>query len=467
MLLLKLNANIKMVTIISNKTKYRILTNNSQTLEHLQLKSIYILLSTEYTGRYVIMADNYLAEKKTDQDILKIYTLGRFQVCYDGQKLFADTGRYQKIGDLFMYLITHRGKPSAPDVVMETLWPEREYSNPRNVLKNMVYRLKQNLEELGVPDARSFIIQTFGGYKWNSDARCWLDVDVFESLCKEASDLYETEPALAAEKYRQALYLYQGHYFPECQSSEWILSRRHYYRRLFVRSVTELLSYQKERGMYEQMAEDCEKVFSVEDFDETVHLFYMEALLEEGKASQARAHYEYITSLNYREHGAKPSPAIQHIYRLIKAQSEKNKLDLADLQELLQEKEDPQGALLCEPDTFRLFCRLERLRADRAGLPVHLGLLTLTGPELKVNGSPQLKECREQLRKILLSSIRKVDILSPWNENQYALLLPGLTEAQSEIIMQRVHRAFKSNVKTDKATLRYNLYPVTPVDEEK
>ncbi len=390
--------------------------------------------------------DNSAKWERPADDVLKIYTLGRFQVCYGGKKLFEETGRYQKIGDLLMYFITYRNKPAPPEVILETLWPDSEYANPKNVLKNLVYRLKQSLEELQVPDAKTYITSTYGGYSWNNSSRYWVDADEFEKLSVQARDTLKHDPVLAINKYREALSYYLGNYYPECPECQWVIPKRHHYRSLFVRSASELFATQKEYHFFAQMAEDCEKVLAIEGFDENIHLYYMEALIEEGKTAQARNHYEYITALNYNELGSKPSPAMQRIYKTIKAHTDKEVPEFEDFQKFLADDDYPQKALICEPDTFRLLCRLEKSRAERAGRPVHLGLITLAGPDMVQPGAGlHFKEQKKQLKDVLQSTLRKVDVISLINGDQFALLFPGLDYKQSETVMQRIETAYNSS----------------------
>ncbi len=401
-------------------------------------------------------------ENLPGNNTLRIYTLGRFQIRFGDRMLVDATGRFKKIGELLMYLITHRGKHSTPETILETIWPDHDYTNPRNVFKNMIYRLKQDLEQMQIPEAKALISYSYGAYGWNINAQYWLDADVFESLCQEARSLSKIDPFLAAEKYREALTLYLGHYLPECQPCSWVMTKRHYYRRLFVRSVSDLLAFQKEHRLFSQMAEDCERALSIEDFDEKIHLFYMEALLEEGKTAQAKTHYEYITSLNYHEHGEKPSPAMQRIYKAIKSNSAKAELDYTDLRQMLVERDEAQGALFCEPATFRLFCRLERRRAERENRPVHVGLLSLTGPTFHTAPSKQLQQSMECLREVLTKSLRRADMISPWNDTQFAVLLPGLNLEQAENLLQRVREKFKEARLVEDLVLRSSVHSFLP-----
>ena len=408
------------------------------------------------------MVIRYQPDQKTREKQLAIYTLGRFQVKFGDQVLFNEHTRSHKLGDLFMYLITQQGKQAPSEAILESLWPDQEYANPKNALKNMVYRLKKIMQEFQVPDAQSFILYSYGGYSWNSESAYWLDAEAFEQLCQQARSTAKTDPLQAADRYREALALYRGPYLPECHYSDWVLPRRHYCRQLFVRSVAELLALQKEHKLFSQMTEDCEKVLYIEDFEENFHHYYLEALLQEGKTAQARAHYEYITSLLYQELGAKPSPAMRRIYRAIKTQMEKPDMDFNDLQELLKERDDEEGALLCEPDFFRYLCRLEKRRAERQDLPVHLGIFSLTGPNFQPLPPGQLTQCMEHMQKVLLARLRKGDVIASWNDNQYTVMLPRVNLEQAESVLQRIHNAIISACPKDEVVLRSSVHPILP-----
>ncbi len=394
--------------------------------------------------------------------LLKIFTLGRFQLCLGERRLFDHAGRAHKTGDLLMYLITNRGKHIPPDTIMDTIWPEHDYSDPRNVLKNMIYRLKHSFEEIQVPGAKALISYSYGGYGWNVNAPYWLDADAFESLSQVAHGLIKVDPLQAAARYREALALYHGHYLPECQDVHWVLPKRYYYRRLFVRSVSELLAFQKEQRLFSDLVEDAEWALSIESFDESINIFYMEALLEEGKTARARDHYEYITALNYYENGSRPSPAMQKIYKAIQRQSDQAALDFNDLRRMLSEKDADKGPLLCDPDTFRLLCRLEKRRAERDNRPVQLGLLTVMVPGLQTPLPEQLKPATDCLRGILLEKLRRADVISLWNEYQFIVFLPGLAPDQAEALLKRITAAFKDRCLYKDITLKSSVHSFLP-----
>ena len=408
------------------------------------------------------MGDAFLSKKGTNNEQLQVFSLGRFEVYYGKDKLFDETGRYQKLIDLFMFFISHRGKPFYPETILDTLWPEKEYSDPRNVMKNMVYRLKHELEDAGLPEAKSYISFVQGGYMWNSNVPCWIDADAFKALCESAGRMVEKDPFGAIETYREALQIYQGHYLPGIRDDLWVLPIRQSYRQLFLRSISKLMNLQKEYHLFTQMALDCEAFLEIECFDEDLHLFYLEALLGEGKTTQALSHYKYITSLKYNELGAKPSTAMQQVYQAISLHSDKEKPKRSELHELLTEQDSALGAQLCDPKTFHLFFRLEKCRAEREGTPVHMGIISIIGNTSCLPGSTQYTEMVEYLQQLIQTSLRRSDMFSNWDESHFTLLLQGVDIDQAESVLTRIKETFRAKYPNDELCLSSSVHRIMP-----
>jgi DNA-binding SARP family transcriptional activator len=399
---------------------------------------------------------------EVNDDKLRIYTLGRFVVCRGTESLSDDHCRSRKIWDLFMYIITNREKPLTPENITETLWPKQDYDNASSVVKNLVHRLRRRVDAADTDALNSLLINAHGCYSYYPDYKYWLDAEEFEKLCHEARDLVRIDPNQACAKYRQALELYNGEYLPESPYSDWLLPIRHYYRQLFIESVTKLLSLLKELKQYSQMLEECKKALSVEQFEESLHVRYIEALLGEGETSRARAHYEYCSSLFYQEFGTKPSPALTKLYRAILQQDGKTEIDFKDIHDVLSEADEAEGAIFCQSDVFRILCKMKRRMAEREDIPIHVGLIALYTGGYQMPPEDDLYEKMNVLKDLLAETLRKGDVCSAWNENQYAILLPGANQEQAGAVLNRVTESFDQNYPQHDLILQISAHSLAP-----
>lgn len=361
-----------------------------------------------------------------------------------------------------MFIITNRYRKLTPEFIAESLWPEQDYVCANDSVKNLVYRLRKQLADYEHNDKGSLIISDQGCYCWNTAYPYWFDVEEFERLCSDANLIKETDPEGASQLYRKALSCYQGDYLQEKTASEWIYPLRRYYHQKYIENLIVLLQLLKQLDRNEQIIKECEKAVLIEQFDEDIHLYYIEALINKGKISQARDHYEFVTSLYYRELGTKPSVALTKLYRTIQGLSEEHHFRMADIRDILQERDMAEGALHCEPDYFRFLCKMERRRATREDRPIHLGLISITDAEYHLPLPELLKKPMDTIRKILLISLRRGDVFSLWNEGQYVVLLPGSTRENAELSLSRISNMFKEEARVSNYVVRTSVYPIIP-----
>ncbi len=348
---------------------------------------------------------------------LEVFTLGRFLVKRGSKVLSEEFGRSHRLWTLFNYLITHRGKMIPAEVLIETLWPEEELANPKSALRSIIYRLRRLLEN------STNIIASQGAYGLNVNGDYWLDVEIFQRLCQEAHQLADIDQTEAINTYQQGLALYQGDYLAHCPYEEWTMVVRDYYRRIYLDGVLELCGLLKNAHRYQELRKICTDSFLVEPFCQELHEYYIDALAAEGKTSQAQHHYEYASSLLYRECGIQPSLKMRELYRQLKQAH-----GYADTN-LLQP--EARGALVCTPGVFRALYELENRRQERKGQPVFLECLTIAPP----NCSP---EAMDELQESLRSNLRKGDVVCRWSENQFLLLLTGLERTQAGNVIDRI-----------------------------
>jgi two-component SAPR family response regulator len=375
---------------------------------------------------------------KATNDRLEIHTLGQFTASR-GDRVLSDVScRSAKLWELFKYLLTKRGSSIPAEVILETIWPEQEYSDARRALRTLVHRLRKLVD--GAPDrGESYIKFSHSCYGWNCGQDSWIDADEFESLCLQAEAAMADDSNAATGIYQKAVSLYKGDYLRELVYSEWVLPVRSYYRRLYLEAVFRLTELLKNAGKHTEIIKVCEKAFQVEPFEEDLHLSFLRALLETGNQKQALCHYEYITGIFYREMGVKPSAALKNIYRRIKTAGPET--DLAALQDDGEEN-DARGAFFCGPEVFRSLYSLEKRRMARTGQAVYVGLLSLSAAGSGGQPPEKLPEASERLLAVLKNGLRRGDAVARWNKAQFSVLLPGLDQEQAEKIMSRLLGGF-------------------------
>ncbi len=401
----------------------------------------------------MIESDNQvLKENKTERG-LKIYTLGRFSVYRGSENLSAKHGRFTKTWELFLYLITYRHKLTPLEKIYETLWPDEEWSDPKKNIKNMIHRLRKLIGDEETVTKNVAIVYSQGCYCWNCCSAYWLDVEEFELRCREAVELSEDNSISAVEKYKEALELYRGDYLTEFMELYWLAPARLHYHQLFLKSVLDLLKIYKKTRKYNEIVKLCENAFIIEQFDEELHLNYIDALIKVDKIAQARAHYQYITSQLYKEFGAKPSEALQRIYSVIKNKEKRHEFGIGDFKTILELYEQEEGSLLCEADTFTMLCQLERKRAKRQNSPLCLAIITLTSPDYRLPPPNELNEAMDTLNKVIMHNLREGDFYSRWNESQFAILLIDMDINMSEKVLLRIKNKADEKIKTKTAVV--------------
>jgi len=372
-----------------------------------------------------------------------IYTLGKFYI-RDGDNIVSEsTSRSKRMWEVFKYLLSHRDKSFFPEIILDKIWPEKDYSDPNTVMRAQMFRLRQALSA-GEPE-RSLsanIVFSQGCYHWENNIVCWIDADEFKDLAARAKVAGGNNPEEAIRLYQDAIDIYKGEYLPESSFSEWIAPIRSYYHDIYISCVFDLVDLLKGRHAYEQIIRLCEKAAAIDYFEEGIHVRMIEAMLAEGLTTRARAHYNEVTSTFYREMGVKPSDEMKKLYRMVGIETGTFELDLSTIQEGMKSKQKIKGAYLCDAELFRYFYKLEQLRGERNDHTVFLCLLTVGAGDYSKLPADLLKKLTLNLQDVIMNSLRKGDLVTKWNEAQFLLLLPGLKVEQAAKVMDRIESVF-------------------------
>ncbi|QGU00280.1 hypothetical protein SYNTR_1686 [Candidatus Syntrophocurvum alkaliphilum] len=392
---------------------------------------------------------------------LVIKTFGKFEISRGTQVYSQSHTRSYKMWELLKYIITYRDRILLPEAIMDTLWPEEEYTDSKHALRTLVYRLRNILD---MEELKQFTCIKFnqGGYCWNKESNYELDTEEFERLLNEANSEEINNPTGSIHKYTQALELYKGDYLAENLYQEWVIPIRHYYLRRYLEGSKRLLNLLKKEKQYTNIISTCEKALEIDYYDESIHLFFLDALVKDGRIKQAEQHYQNMSKSFYKELGVKPSVEMQNIKGYLNGETNNTELRLLDIEKRLnEEKEKSIGAFLCDIDIFNYLYKLECRRSERNESKAILVALSLTDLKYQGRNNEKMKEILGYLQELLVKNLRKGDTVTCWNDRQCLLILNSLNEKQAENVLKRIDKVFKTKSSEEKVFLRIEMKKIT------
>jgi DNA-binding SARP family transcriptional activator len=380
--------------------------------------------------------------------------------------LSDDCKRSQQLWNLFKYILTYRNKRIIQEKFFDILWIDKECDNPVKALQNLIYRLRMLLNYEGInKDGESITNYTQGCYSWNKEFHYWTDVDEFEDLYKKAKASEKNDEFINAIKfYQSALMLYKGDYLSEDSYNEWVTPVRNYYHRIYMDIIDRLVKLFKYYRRNDDILKVCEEALMIEAFEESVHIFYIEALIAVGNIKHAQSQYEYVTSMLYKEMGVKPSTDLRNLYQHIKGKDDKILLDLNSIQEMMTDRNDSDGAFFCEPDTFISFYKLECRRAARAGQVIFMAMLTISRAKNRTKDSKIFERAMGSLLEMLIQDLRMGDVVSKWSEAQVLVILPGPTFEQANMVLARILNKYEIAYTSKDIIVETLLKPISYLD---
>ncbi len=254
---------------------------------------------------------------------LHVLTFGGFDIRRSDNSLIRKSKRSQRYLELLEYFITNRGKKLSSENIIGNLWSDSESADPQNVLRTQIFRIRKLLKDAGlsgsgaVPGETLDIVLENGFYSIKTGENCLIDADIFENAVNKGDNLKNSDPDAALERYISAFSLYKGEYLEGNGNSEWMFVIRNRYNRLFIQTTLRMLELLKLKARWREIVEYFERAVVFEPLEESLHLYYLEALVGLGEFKNALSHYNYITGRILKELAVKPSAAFRSLYNMI------------------------------------------------------------------------------------------------------------------------------------------------------
>lgn len=241
---------------------------------------------------------------------LELRLMGPFQAWADGTVL---TGfRSDKARALLAYLAVNSGRPQSREALAALLWGESDEADARASLRQSLANLKRLLNQerpLLEIDWHTVTLQTEEAGVWVDTAVCTTLLATCESHPHDA--LARCTDCLA--RLAEAASLYRGdflaglHVADAASFDEWrLLEQERWYQQTLTALHSLTIAY-AESGQYKRMEQYARQQLALAPWREEAHRQLMQALVGDGRRSEALAQYENCRRLLAAELGAEPT----------------------------------------------------------------------------------------------------------------------------------------------------------------
>lgn len=273
------------------------------------------------TARVAVPETSTTTPVKPDEPIesgvpsLAVYCLGLFRVYQNDQPIHAwPSNKGQAI---FKYLLAHRDRPIAKEVLMELFWPEATSEAARNNLNVAIYGLRRALRQ-GYPEFSHVLFQN-DAYLLNPALHIWIDAEEFTQQIRAGQRLMlrgELEQAIYADRAAEALY--QGEFFEEDRYEDWILPLRQSLQDEYLTLLDRLSRHYLKQEAYDACILMCGKLLTIDSCRENAHRRLMRCYSRQGHHHMALRQYQLCVEALQRELEVAPDEATQALYAQIR-----------------------------------------------------------------------------------------------------------------------------------------------------
>jgi DNA-binding SARP family transcriptional activator len=245
---------------------------------------------------------------------VQVYTMGKFEVYVDGQKIPAQAWKRDKSLQLFQFMIIacHR-KALHKEQIIDRLWEDEMDDQGFKVALHGISKVIE-------PDKKShgtssYIERNTHTYSLITDD-IWVDVYAFDALIAAGNRMIHTDPAHAEQLLREAIILHAGVFLPDRIYEDWSADERERIQLSFLNASTALAEMVLESNPTECI-QLCQDALLTDITWEDAYRLQMAAFFAKGNRPMAIKTYRVCEKVLDEEMGVKPLPETNRLYQHI------------------------------------------------------------------------------------------------------------------------------------------------------
>lgn len=388
---------------------------------------------------------------------LKMQLFGSFSMEYDGHVIGEEDLHSNKLTKLLVYILMNRDSVLTHQQLLEVLGND-DSQKPENVLKNLMYRMRKAMSELGDD---KFICTSTGAYKWNPEILVETDYEEYEARVEALHK--ETDTQKRKTLCKQIIDSY-GSVSTKVSQETWMLPKTVWYQTGYIEATHRLCEMLEAEGEWNELELICNEAMAVDAFDEEIHCWLLKSMHGQKKYDLAIAQYEKSKKTFYENMGIQPSEELQEAFQDMLADIGEDIKDVSNLLEEMQESERLDGAFICDYHIFRQIYRIEVRRIERSGMAEHMLLLTIRKKSTKHND--KLTESAgndgmEALELAIRCCLRAGDVAARYSATQFVILLPMCSYESGVMVAERIQKYFRKLIGKKGIELTWELSELT------
>lgn len=389
------------------------------------------------------------------ENVLKVRMLGNFSLCYGGKEITLDENTDARSIQLLQLILVYvKSGGVAGTSLADSLYGKDEAGDKN--LDAVVLDLRKRLRSAGLPEG-DYVVSRNGIYRWDESIPVEVDAVRFEELIRQGKSAEEISKKM--ELFQEACRIYTGEFLPDMIGREWATVRNIYYQELYSSALLTLLEWLSEKEQHEDVYRLSSAAADIYPFEDWA-LWQIDSLIAMSRFREARAVYEKTAKLFFDEFGLLPSPELVSRSRIMADRSLQPTGVIQDIRKRLREKEKVPGAYYCTypgfVDVYHILCRI----MERNGMSAYILLCTLQREQ-----EGPVDEIRERrvsvlLKKAIMSTLRRGDFYTKYNQRQYLVMLPGINQENCIKVSERIDDTFGRLVERDEYQVSYYITSV-------
>jgi DNA-binding SARP family transcriptional activator len=249
---------------------------------------------------------------------LQVRLFGQFSLCCGDEVL--DELIPGKAKELFCYLLTHRGRPIAREVLASVLWGDYTTERSKQYLRKALWQLQSSLDNSSKLNGPILQVDS-KGVSVRSDAELWVDLFQFELACSGEDSASVNTGASLMSTVETAVNLYRGD-FLEGWYQDWCLYERERLQNIYLALLDKIVGYSESSGEYEKGLDYAKRILQCDRANESAHRHLMRLRYLSGDRSGALHQYEICAGALKEELDVQPSERTRKLYEHIREEHE-------------------------------------------------------------------------------------------------------------------------------------------------